>query len=121
MVTRKLVWGCVLALEAFALLAVAVPTSSASLRERSHARHGTTFNLRATTGRISTPDGSSVFMWGFAKNPGSFQMPGPILCVTQGGHRHRQPPQQPRRAVSIVFPGQDGRQRDGRRARPVRE
>src|SRR3990170_813455 len=45
---------------------------------------GTPFNLRATSGYIYTPDGNSVFMWGYTTNPGSFQMPGPILCVNQG-------------------------------------
>lgn len=45
-----------------------------------------TFNLTTARGFFSTPDGNSVFMWGFRRNVAgaSFQMPGPVLCVTEG-------------------------------------
>jgi FtsP/CotA-like multicopper oxidase with cupredoxin domain len=69
---------------------------------------GTTFDLKATTGRISTPDGGSLFMWGFAKSPGAFQMPGPILCVTEGATVTVNLLNNLSEPVSIVFPGQTG-------------
>ena len=66
------------------------------------------FNLKAVTGRISTPDGNSVFMWGFAKNPGNFQMPGPILCVTEDVPVTINLTNNLSEPVSMVFPGQTG-------------
>jgi hypothetical protein len=45
---------------------------------------GTTFNLRATTGHISTPDGGSYLIWGYANGAGLAQYPGPTLIVNQG-------------------------------------
>ena len=96
----------VLALAVCDLLAVAVPTSSGQSAGTLPCTTGPTFNLKATSGRISTPDGGSVFMWGFAKNPGSFQMPGPILCVTQGATVTVNLLNNLAEPVSIVFPGQ---------------
>ncbi|MDP9239616.1 MAG: multicopper oxidase domain-containing protein [Actinomycetota bacterium] len=71
-----------------------------------------TFNLRATSGYVQTPDGNSVFMWSFANvdapDSGHFQYPGPVLCVTQGQtvvvnlHNALSEP------ASVVFPGQQG-------------
>jgi FtsP/CotA-like multicopper oxidase with cupredoxin domain len=69
---------------------------------------GPTFNLTAKKGYVSTPDGNSVFMWGFAKSGGSFQMPGPVLCVTQGQTVTVNLTNQLPEPVSIVFPGQTG-------------
>src|SRR6266496_2840768 len=47
-----------------------------------------TFNLVANTGYIQTPDGNAVFMWSYANadapDNGTFQSPGPVLCVTEG-------------------------------------
>jgi len=97
-----------------AVAAVAVPRSAAPLPALAGNLTGLcmpgapTFNLQAKTGRISTPDGGSVFMWGFARvSTGKFQMPGPILCVNQGdivtvNVTNINIPE----AVSIVFPGQ---------------
>ncbi len=45
-----------------------------------------TFVLTAKPGRIITPDGNSVAMWGFASGKGAFQYPGPVLCATVGDH-----------------------------------
>src|SRR3990170_279270 len=45
---------------------------------------GPSFTLSTAAGYIYTPDGNTVFMWGYRLNGGSFQMPGPVLCVTQG-------------------------------------
>ena len=42
------------------------------------------FVLTATTGYITTPDGNSIFMWGYGIGNGGFQYVGPILCVNEG-------------------------------------
>lgn len=77
---------------------------------------GTTFNLKATTGHISTPDGGSYLIWGYANDAGMgmAQYPGPTLIVNQGATVRVKltnsltvagggtPPN-----VSIVFPGQE--------------
>ncbi len=71
--------------------------------------NGPTFDMQATQGYIDTPDGNSIYMFGFAMDPGSFQMPGPVLCVNEGdtvtinltNNLAFEP-------VSMVFPGQTG-------------
>jgi FtsP/CotA-like multicopper oxidase with cupredoxin domain len=71
--------------------------------------NGNNFHLRASDGYISTPDGNSVYMWGYgnADATGDFQMPGPVLCVNEGDtvsvslHNDLGEP------VSIAFPGQE--------------
>ena len=74
---------------------------------------GTTFNLAVRTGNISTPDGGSLLIWGYADGAGLAQYPGPTLIVTQGDTitvtlsndltvAGTAPPPN----VSIVFPGQ---------------
>ena len=69
-----------------------------------------TFTLGTRTGEVLTPDGNSIYSWGFA-NEGAghgFQLPGPTLCVTSGQavtvvlHNTLSEP------VSIVFHGQFG-------------
>ncbi|MGW6194604.1 multicopper oxidase domain-containing protein [Kribbella sp. NPDC055110] len=66
-----------------------------------------TFDLVASAGTIDTPDGNSVFMWSYSPAGGHFQIPGPVLCATQGQtvvvNLHNNLPE----ATSIVFPGQD--------------
>ncbi|MEP7332473.1 MAG: multicopper oxidase domain-containing protein [Terracoccus sp.] len=78
-----------------------------------------TFTLSAGDGYVSTPDGNSIYMWSFANEvKGSFQLPGPTLCVTQGAKvtviLHNHLPE----ASSIVFPGQTGVLADGNPAQP---
>lgn len=68
----------------------------------------TTFNLKTATGRISMPDGNSVYMWGYANADGDFQMPGPTLCVKQGQTVRINLTNHLPEAASIVFPGQTG-------------
>ena len=73
---------------------------------------GSTVSLEVATGHVYTPDGNSIFMWGYKLAGGSFQMPGPTICVTEGAAVNvtltnpavggvGEP-------VSIVFPGQTG-------------
>ncbi len=45
---------------------------------------GTTFNLTAKTGRVSTADGGSYLMWGYANGAGLAQYPAPTLIVNEG-------------------------------------
>lgn len=74
---------------------------------------GTSFNLAVRTGHISTPDGGSILIWGYADGAGLSQYPGPTLIVNQGDTitvtlsndltvAGAAPPPN----VSIVFPGQ---------------
>src|ERR1700716_1131661 len=42
------------------------------------------FSLTAGGGYISTPDGNSIYMWSYGDTGGSFQLPGPTLCVESG-------------------------------------
>ena len=69
-----------------------------------------TFNLVAEPGYIDTPDGNSVYMWGYADaatNNGHFQSPGPVLCVAEGQTVVVNLSNTLPEASSIVFPGQD--------------
>lgn len=69
---------------------------------------GTTFNLTAKQGYISTPDGGSILAWGYALNGGPMQYPGPTLIVNQGDtitvNLTNDLTANP---VSIMFPGQE--------------
>lgn len=77
---------------------------------------GTNFNLIAEAGHVSTPDGNSIYGWGYADaGTGVYQFPGPTLIVGQGQTitvtlRNALvipgPPSAPGPNVSIVFPGQ---------------
>ncbi len=68
---------------------------------------GTTFNLTAKADYITTADGSSLYLWGYALDGGTMQYPGPTLIVNQGDTvtvtLNNNLPQN----TSIVFPGQD--------------
>ncbi len=67
---------------------------------------GTTFNLTARADVISTGDGDSMFMWGYAVDPGRMQYPGPTLIVNEGDTVTVNLRNQLPVPVSIVFPGQ---------------
>jgi FtsP/CotA-like multicopper oxidase with cupredoxin domain len=77
-----------------------------------------TFSLTAGDGYVSTPDGNSIYMWSYADSSGSFQLPGPTLCVTSGQPvtvvLHNTLPE----PTSIVFPGQKGVKGNGNPAQP---
>jgi hypothetical protein len=75
---------------------------------------GPTFNLTAKAGKISIPDGSKNYLWGFADGTGPAQYPGPTLIINQGTtvvvNLTNQIPTVPGNLpvnVSIVFPGQN--------------
>src|SRR5215510_774626 len=71
-----------------------------------------TFNLVASTGYADTPDGNSVFMWGYANHDAPdndrFQTPGSVLCVTEGESVVVNLTNTLPEPASIVFPGQAG-------------
>jgi len=70
---------------------------------------GPTFNLWARVGHITTGDGNSVYMWGFAKSLNArMQYPGPTLIVNQGQTVTVNLTNELSVPVSIVFPGQSG-------------
>src|SRR5262245_58731921 len=117
--TRRL--GLVLALAAGSVVlipghAAALPAGFAKIGmvcTPGSASGGThTFNLVANTGYADTPDGNSVFMWGYANHDAPdndhFQPPGPVLCVTEGETVVVNLTNTLPEASSIVFPGQEG-------------
>lgn len=68
-----------------------------------------TFHLRATSGRISTPDGHSIYIWGFAGESGqAAQLPGPTLVVRQGDEVVVNLENDLPEPVSLFLPGQEG-------------
>jgi manganese oxidase len=64
------------------------------------------FNLTARDGHISTSEGGSVYVWGFANGSGPLQYPGPTLIVNQGDVVTINLNNTLPFPVSIVFPGQ---------------
>lgn len=77
-----------------------------------------TFSLTASDGYITTPDGNSLYMWGYATSTGKFQIPGPVLCVTSGTHVTVTLENTLPEPVSMIFPGQTKVTADGKPAQP---
>ncbi len=72
--------------------------------------NGSNFQLVADLGYIFTPDANTMAMWSYADlgtNAGTFQFPGPVLCVNQGQTVTVQLTNNLPEATSIIFPGQD--------------
>jgi len=65
---------------------------------------GTTFNLTASVGYISTPDGNSIYTWGYGAS--TMQYPGPTLIVDEGDTVTVNLTNNLDVPVSIVFPAQ---------------
>lgn len=119
---RRLIAALVAAAVAIALLvayqpgrAEAVPTEGLVCETSAT----NAFSLTATDGYILTPDGNSIYMWGYAGPAGTFQLPGPTLCVPEGATVTISLTNTLREPVSIVFPGQTGVTADGQPAQPV--
>ena len=70
---------------------------------------GPTFDLVAKQDYISSPDGDSILMWGYANGGNPMQYPGPTLIVTQGQtvtvSLTNELPASHGQNVSMVFPG----------------
>ena len=79
-----------------------------------------TYALSTATGRISMPDGNTIFSWGYSASRGSFQLPGPVLCVNVGQHvTITLTNNLPNDDTSLIFPGQDSVLADGVPSLPV--
>ena len=63
------------------------------------------FLLTTSTGYIKTPDGNNIFMFGYALGNGSFQYPGPVLCVNEGDNVSITVKNTLPFPTSLVFPG----------------
>ena len=74
---------------------------------------GTTFNLKAKSGHITTPDGDSLLVWGYSLNDGPMQYPGPTLILNQGDTINITLDNTLNVPVSMVFPGQTSVQTTG--------
>jgi FtsP/CotA-like multicopper oxidase with cupredoxin domain len=77
------------------------------------------FTLTAKDGRVSTPDGNTIYMWSYAPGTSDFQLPGPTLCVTQGETVTVTLTNTLPEPVSIIFPGQTDVLADGSPAQPT--
>lgn len=67
---------------------------------------GPSFNLTAKSGQISSADGGTIFVWGYANGAGPMQYPGPTLIVNQGDTVTVSLTNQLSVPVSLIFPGQ---------------
>jgi hypothetical protein len=77
------------------------------------------FNLSTATGRISMPDGNTVFSWGYSTPSHGFQLPGPVICVTQGTTVTVTLNNTLSEPTSLVFPGQHDVTADGQPSAPL--
>ena len=68
------------------------------------------FNLTASDGYTSEPDGNAIYDWGYGDADKSlgFQLPGPVLCVQQGETVDVTLTNELLVDTSIQFPGQQG-------------
>ncbi|RCG28621.1 copper oxidase [Sphaerisporangium album] len=79
---------------------------------------GPSFDLAAADGAAGFPDGNTVHMWSYTVDGNAFQLPGPVLCVTEGDVvtvtlRNTLP-----EPVSLFVPGMTGVTADGSPAQP---
>jgi FtsP/CotA-like multicopper oxidase with cupredoxin domain len=72
--------------------------------------NGPNFQLTAGPGRISLPDGGDMYMWSYGNRAAgdAFQLPGPVLCVTQGQVVTISVLNNLPEATSLSLPGQSG-------------
>ena len=124
LIARMPRWIAWLALATAAgLVAMILPVASGKANVQAEGLVCTTsktesFVLTTQTGYILTPDGNSLYMWGYANGNDPFQYPGPNLCVNQGDKititlRNTLPV-----ATSIMFPGLQGVNVDGLVGKP---
>jgi FtsP/CotA-like multicopper oxidase with cupredoxin domain len=110
----------VLAVATVLMLTMPVPSTAATavVGLPCQANAANTFSVDAKSGYVSTPDGNSIYMWGYSGNTGGFQLPGPMLCVDSGVTvtvvLHNTLPE----ATSIVFAGQHHLRANGHPAQP---
>jgi FtsP/CotA-like multicopper oxidase with cupredoxin domain len=63
------------------------------------------FLLTTSGNYIKTPDGNNIYMWGYALGNGSFQYPGPVLCVNEGDNVTITVKNTLPVPTSLIFPG----------------
>ncbi len=114
--TRATAFAAGLAVVATALVA----TSTSSVAAASDQSEGIlcepgapNFDIATGTGHISMPDGNVVFTWGFSTSTHTFQLPGPVLCVTEGDSVSVTLTNTLDEDTSLVFPGQENVMADG--------
>jgi FtsP/CotA-like multicopper oxidase with cupredoxin domain len=83
--------------------------------------NGPSFSLSAQAGTIQMSDMNTVYMWSYGVTGGSFQYPGPVLCVNEGDTvtitlQNNLPYNQ--LLTSLIFPGQENVQADGVLSQP---
>jgi len=66
------------------------------------------FDLETKTGHLQTPDGNTILMWTYNLDGEAFQIPSPVLCVTQGTTITINLTNNLSEPSSIIFPGQTG-------------
>ena len=76
------------------------------------------FDLDATSGYVSMPDGNSIYMWSYTASGRGFQLPGPTLCVDSGTKVTVVLHNTLREDTSIIFSGQEGVTADGATVQP---
>jgi FtsP/CotA-like multicopper oxidase with cupredoxin domain len=86
------------------MLLAAANTASAAIEGIS----GPVFNLTAKADYISTGDGGSTYVWGYANGNGAMQYPGPTMIVNQGDTVTINLSNTLPVPVSIILPGQQG-------------
>jgi len=64
------------------------------------------FDLTASDGYTSEPDGNAIYDWGYGIAGKGFQLPGPVLCVAQGQTVNITLANELPISTSIQFPGQ---------------
>jgi FtsP/CotA-like multicopper oxidase with cupredoxin domain len=78
-----------------------------------------TINLWAKDGNWSTPDGNSIYFWGFSKGANeNAQLPGPHIIVKQGDTVTVNLTNTLSEPVSLTFPGQTGVTVNGQPVQP---
>lgn len=90
-----------------ALLAALLELAAAPALAAIDCVEGSTFTLFARQGRVTTGEGNSLLLWGFANGPGGVaQYPGPTLLLQQGAQVTVELHNELAFPVSITFPGQ---------------
>jgi FtsP/CotA-like multicopper oxidase with cupredoxin domain len=88
------------------LLTIPLAAASGAARAAVAGVTGPTFDLTAKVDYISTGDGNSLMMWGYANGTSAMQYPGPTLIVNQGDTVTINLSNALPVTASIVFPGQ---------------
>ena len=78
-----------------------------------------TYTMAATTGRMTMPDGNTIFTWGYQTSTHAFQNTAPTLCVTAGTPISITLSNRLTEDTSLMFAGMSDVKADGVDAAPV--